>query len=93
MEVFLGISLIIFLFLIYFLPSFIANHRSHPNENSIFIINLFLGCTFIGWVISLAWACARISDEDVAKINRKLRKQREKIEKLEAAYLAQKPKF
>lgn len=40
--------------LLYFLPAFIA--RQKPNANSIFVINLFLGWTLIGWVIALAMA-------------------------------------
>jgi hypothetical protein len=43
-----------FLFGLYFLPTIIARH--HPNRPSIFIVNLFLGWTLVGWVISLAWA-------------------------------------
>jgi hypothetical protein len=41
---------------IYFLPAFIASERRHPNRYSIFIINLFFGWTFVGWVACLAWA-------------------------------------
>ena len=49
---FLGVAL-------YFLPSIIASNRCKKNATSIFVINLFFGWTFIGWVVSLAWAFAR----------------------------------
>jgi len=44
-----------FLILIYFLPSIIG-HNKH-NAAGIFLVNLFLGWTFIGWVVALFWAC------------------------------------
>ena len=42
-----------------FLPTLVANSRRHPNTLPIFLVNLFFGWTFIGWVISLIWACTR----------------------------------
>jgi hypothetical protein len=44
---------------LYFLPSIIANNRCKKNAISIFVINLFFGWTFVGWVVSLAWAFAK----------------------------------
>ena len=45
---------------IYFLPTFVAmirhKRKGHRHENAIVIVNLFLGWTFIGWVVALAWA-------------------------------------
>ena len=41
---------------IYFLPDWIAQSRGHPNRGSIFVLNLFLGWTFLGWVAALIWA-------------------------------------
>lgn len=41
---------------IYFLPTIIAFKRHHNNTASIAVLNLFLGWTFIGWVIFLAMA-------------------------------------
>lgn len=48
--------LVLVLFAIYFLPAFVASGRKHLNQNSIGIMNLFTGWTFIGWVACLAWA-------------------------------------
>jgi hypothetical protein len=42
--------------LLYFLPTVVATWRGHRNPLSIFILNLFLGWTFIGWVVALVWA-------------------------------------
>jgi hypothetical protein len=42
-----------------FLPTLVAKSRNHPNTLPIFLLNLFLGWTFIGWVVSLVWACMR----------------------------------
>lgn len=41
--------------LLYFLPSFIG-HRKQAFVG-IFLVNLFLGWTFIGWIVALIWAC------------------------------------
>jgi hypothetical protein len=42
-----------------FLPTLIAKSRNHSNTLPIFLVNLFFGWTFIGWVISFVWACMR----------------------------------
>lgn len=49
----LTISFIIF---IYFLPSIIAFVRNKRNKVGILLLNLFLGVTFIFWVIALVWS-------------------------------------
>lgn len=77
MEAILVILVVLFLTGLYFLPAIVASHRCYPNRTPIFVINLFLGWTFLVWVISLAWACSRISDEDMAKINEERRTKKE----------------
>ena len=47
-------SVLVVVVLLSFLPSLVA--RKKPNANSVFILNLFLGWTFIGWVVALAMA-------------------------------------
>ena len=42
-----------------FLPTLIARSGNHPNTPAIFLVNLFVGWTFVGWVVSLIWACTR----------------------------------
>lgn len=51
-----GLVIILVIILIYFLPGLIANGRDHKNTAAIFILNLFLGWTALGWIISLVWA-------------------------------------
>jgi hypothetical protein len=46
----------IVMFVIYFLPGWIAISRNHNNCNSILMVNIFLGWSFIGWVFALVWA-------------------------------------
>jgi hypothetical protein len=48
-------------FIFYFLPSIVALARSKRNTLSIFLLNLFLGWTLIGWVVALVWA-AKMDD-------------------------------
>jgi hypothetical protein len=48
-----------FLFLAYMFPAVLAMCMAHRNAGAIFVLNLFLGWTFIGWVISLVWACMK----------------------------------
>jgi hypothetical protein len=43
----------------YFVPSIVAVTREMPNKGSTIVVNLFLGWTFIGWVVALAMACGR----------------------------------
>ena len=41
---------------LYFLPTIVAVSRKVPHMGSVVVINLFLGWTFIGWVVALAMA-------------------------------------
>lgn len=43
---------------LYLLPAITAAFRKLPSANSIAVVNLFLGWTFIGWVVALAMAVA-----------------------------------
>ena len=45
------------MFLVYFLPTITGKIRGHNSLLAIFVLNLFLGWTFLGWVLSLVWAC------------------------------------
>jgi hypothetical protein len=51
---------------LYFLPAIIAANRSHHNALAIFALNLFLGWSFLGWVIAFVWACTRVEKRDTA---------------------------
>jgi hypothetical protein len=48
---FIGIAI-----LCYFLPVICAGMRGHHNALAIGILNVFLGWTFLGWIIALVWA-------------------------------------
>ena len=43
---------------IYMLPAGIGIIRARSNAGAIFVLDLFLGWTLIGWVIALVWAVA-----------------------------------
>jgi hypothetical protein len=40
----------------YFLPTIIAAIRSKRDLLAIFLLNLFLGWSVIGWIVALIWA-------------------------------------
>ncbi|MGA3012188.1 MAG: superinfection immunity protein [Terracidiphilus sp.] len=42
--------------LVYCIPTLVAMARNCKACNGIKVLNLFLGWTFVGWVIALAWA-------------------------------------
>ncbi|RJP30025.1 MAG: superinfection immunity protein [Candidatus Omnitrophota bacterium] len=52
----LGLLAVILIFSLYFLPTLIAFLRQHKNKLAIFLLNLLLGWTVLGWVISLVWS-------------------------------------
>jgi len=43
--------------IIYFLPTIVGMNKK--NVGAIFVFNLFLGWTFLGWVIALVWALCK----------------------------------
>lgn len=49
-------ALLLILVAAYFLPSIIALSRSVPHIGSVFVLNLLLGWTFVGWAVALAMA-------------------------------------
>ena len=49
---------------IYFAPTGIALKRKHHNALPIFVLNLLLGWSFVGWAVALVWALARPTSRD-----------------------------
>ncbi len=49
----------------YFLPTIVAAARGHRQTLAIFILNLFLGWSGLGWVVALIWACTNPAHETV----------------------------
>ncbi|MFH1697483.1 MAG: superinfection immunity protein [Candidatus Omnitrophota bacterium] len=47
---------VVLIFAFYFLPTLIAFLRNHKNKLAIFLLNLLLGWTVLGWVVSLVWS-------------------------------------
>lgn len=67
------IALVAVIFLVfYFLPSLIASARHKKQSLAIFLLNLFAGWTFIGWLAALIWA-AIIDKSDYEDIKHKER--------------------
>ncbi|WP_026689145.1 superinfection immunity protein [Alteribacter aurantiacus] len=52
-----GIFIMLVVAAFYFIPTVVALARKKENVVAIFILNLLLGWSFIGWVIALVWAC------------------------------------
>ncbi len=62
-----GLFLIILLLVFYFLPTFIAGSRSHHNGMAIFLLNLLLGWTFLGWVLALIWSATAVQQKPTSQ--------------------------
>lgn len=50
------VALLVIAGILYFIPMLVARFRGHPNMNAIAVVNFFLGWTFLGWVVALAWS-------------------------------------
>ncbi len=53
---------------IYFIPTFVASKRKHPQKTPILLLNIFLGWTFIGWVVALIWATLKDKTQDINRV-------------------------
>ncbi len=51
-----GLILLVLLAVLYFLPTIVASTRGHRAAAAICVLNIFLGWTFIGWLIALVWS-------------------------------------
>ncbi len=65
-PVLMCLSLVVGL-LIYFLPSIIALARGHQNALAIFVLDLLLGWTFLGWVAALVWSLTAVQVKPVVQ--------------------------
>lgn len=65
----IGLIMIIGLIILYNLPWVIALKRKLPNTMAIFLLDFFLGWSFIGWVIALVWACSHTEHRSPININ------------------------
>lgn len=51
------IGFLIFM-LFYFAPALNARSRKHPNYPAIFLVNLLLGWTVVGWFVAIMWSAS-----------------------------------
>lgn len=61
-----GLGVIVLVFgavFLYFLPAVVASARRHHQTGAIFVLNLFLGWTFLGWIAALVWAATAVRPE------------------------------
>jgi type VI protein secretion system component VasK len=58
------ILILCFGLVIYFIPTIIASCNKCENFSAIFVLNLFLGWTFIGWTIALVWSFVNNEKKD-----------------------------
>lgn len=80
----LGVLVLLFVgFMIYFMPSLNAHHRRHPNFNSILLLNLFLGWTLIGWVVSIVWSASSIATVEPIRARPAPEQEEDKYQKIE----------
>ncbi|MEX5587074.1 superinfection immunity protein [Pseudomonas urmiensis] len=59
-NTYMGIGTAVTAALFYFPPTIVAWIRQHPNRVSIFLLNLLLGWTVIGWFVALIWSASAI---------------------------------
>lgn len=50
------LAIVVVCMAITFLPAIIAYRRKHNQKLAIFMLTLFTGWTFIGWVVAIVWA-------------------------------------
>ena len=55
-DAFGGLVILAVMAVVYFLPALVALNRHHQSAGPIFVIDLFLGWTLLGWVVALAWS-------------------------------------
>jgi type VI protein secretion system component VasK len=66
MILFIAIAVIV-----YFIPNWIAIARKHHNGNAIFVTNLLLGWTALGWIAALIWSLTAVKQEASENIEKR----------------------
>ena len=71
LEYLAGLSAIVIVISLisYFLPTVIAMLRGKSNTFAILILNLFLGWTFIGWIVALVWSVTNDNKPQTIVVN------------------------
>lgn len=52
----MSLVIALFVFFMYMFPTIVAARYDHKNTQAISVLNIYLGWTFIGWVVCLVWA-------------------------------------
>ena len=68
--------------LFYFLPSIIALFRGKKNLIAIMALNFFLGCTVVGWVVSLVWSLSADAKPHTVVVNQKQAPNQDNLERI-----------
>jgi|SRR5882672_8736143 len=58
------LAAIVVALVVYFVPSIVAYARGHHNRLAILVLNMFLGWSFLGWVVALVWAATHVQRDD-----------------------------
>ena len=77
-----GVIVIAAIIFFYFLPSIIALFRGKKNVIAIMALNFFLGCTVIGWVVSLVWSLSADAKPHTVVVNQKQPQNQDNLEQL-----------
>jgi hypothetical protein len=64
-------SIILFLFAMYWLPTIIAVARHTHSALGVAMVNFFTGWTVIGWIVALVWALAASPAPHVVYVERR----------------------
>lgn len=64
-----GAVVLIVVIALYFIPTIVAGLRHVPNVGSVAVVNIFLGWTFIGWVVAMAMASRSAGHSTVVNVN------------------------
>ncbi|MNC33244.1 hypothetical protein D3C75_816290 [compost metagenome] len=65
------IVILVIALVLYLLPGIIASSREHKNSAAIWVLNIVLGWSFLGWVAALVWAFTNPGSSQVATIELK----------------------
>lgn len=58
-------EIFVLVLVVYFFPAIIAGVRSHHSAGAIFVLNLLLGWTVLGWVVALVWGFTSVKENDI----------------------------
>ena len=70
-----GMKFLIIVTVLYFLPSFVAMLRGHHNKVAVWLLNLILGWTVIGWIAALIWAATEPRWMAEARVRRAMKEE------------------